>query len=137
MKSLIQSIFILLFFSSFCFAQEQKEVKEIYEKTEDKRIIILGRDYSHQPKYSDFPDLMFVIYPRESDNFWTACTVRKDEKKFESRKKLPSSWGGLKDAELQKVTGVPDAVFCHRALFMAVAKSKDGAIKLAELVLSV
>jgi len=29
MKSLIQSIFILLFFSSFCFAQEQKEVKEI------------------------------------------------------------------------------------------------------------
>ena len=39
------------------------------------------------------------------------------------------------DETLQKVTGVEDAVFCHKGLFLAVAKSKEGAIKLAELAL--
>jgi len=43
----------------------------------------------------------------------------------------------LRDKELQKVTGVADAIFCHRSLFLAVVKSKEGAIKLAELTLSV
>lgn len=119
------------------FIQAQKEVKEIYEKTSDKKIIILDKDYSHQPNYSDFPDLLFVICPRKSDGFWTVRTVRKDENKFDNRKNLPSSWATLRDEELQKVTGVEDAVFCHRALFMAIAKSKEGAIKLAKLALSV
>jgi len=41
----------------------------------------------------------------------------------------------LQDEELQKVSGVSDAVFCHRALFMVVAKSRAGAIQLAELAL--
>jgi len=48
---------------------------------------------------------------------------------------LPSAWAGLRDAELQKVSGVEDAVFCHRALFTAVARSKEGAIKLAQIAL--
>ncbi len=44
--------------------------------------------------------------------------------------------GGLRDEELQKITGVEDAVFCHKGLFLAVSKSKEGAVKLAELALS-
>ena len=55
---------------------------------------------------------------------------------FEDRMKLPAAWAGLRDEELAKVTGVPDAVFCHRALFLAVAKSKEGALALAKLALS-
>ena len=58
----------------------------------------------------------------------------KDEiSSFKNKKDLPVSWAGLKDADLQKVTGVSDAVFCHRGLFLAVAKSKEGAIKLAQI----
>jgi len=117
------------------FIQAQKEVKEIYQKANDKKMIILDKDYAHQPSYSDFPDLLFVIYPRESDGFWTLRAVRKDEKKFDNRKNLPNSWATLRDEELQKVTGVEDAVFCHRALFMAIAKSKEGAIALAQKAL--
>jgi uncharacterized UPF0160 family protein len=41
----------------------------------------------------------------------------------------------LKDEELQKISGVSDATFCHRGLFLAGAKSKEGAIKLAEIAL--
>ena len=42
----------------------------------------------------------------------------------------------LTDEEFEKITGVEGAVFCHRTLFMAVAKSKEGAIKLAKLALN-
>ena len=52
-----------------------------------------------------------------------------------SRKSFPVAWGGKIDKELQSVSGVLEAVFCHRGLFFAVAKSKEGAIKLAELAL--
>ena len=54
---------------------------------------------------------------------------------FETRKNLPEAWGGLKDEEFVKVSEISDAVFCHRALFMAVAKSREGAVKLAEMAL--
>jgi len=36
---------------------------------------------------------------------------------------------------LQKITGVSDAFFCHKGLFLAVTGSKESAIKLAELAL--
>jgi len=50
-----------------------------------------------------------------------------------NRKNFPKLWAGLRDEELQNVTGVPDAIFCHRGLFLAIAKSKEGAIKLAQI----
>jgi uncharacterized UPF0160 family protein len=62
--------------------------------------------------------------------------VRKDSKSFESKKYLPQEWAGKKDAELAEISGVPDATFCHNARFMAVAKSKEGAIDLAEKALT-
>jgi len=48
---------------------------------------------------------------------------------------LPAEWAGLRDAELARVTGVADAVFCHRNRFMAVARTKEGAVALAKLAL--
>ena len=66
---------------------------------------------------------------------WRVLAVRKRAESFENKKNLPRSWAGLRDKELQKITGVKDAVFCHRNLFMAVAKSKEGAIALARKAL--
>ena len=110
-------------------------VISVYNNSKDKRIIILDKDYPSREIVGSFPEPLFVIHPRETDNTWGVGTVRKDIRSFENRKNLPQAWAGLKDEELQKVTGVSDAIFCHRALFLAVAKSKEGAIKLAELAL--
>ena len=41
----------------------------------------------------------------------------------------------LENKELADVTGIEDAVFCHKARFIVIAKSKEGAIKLAEIAL--
>lgn len=52
---------------------------------------------------------------------------------FENRKKLPEKWCGLRNEELQKVTGVKTATFCHNAGFICVAETMEDAMKLAEL----
>ena len=48
---------------------------------------------------------------------------------------LPEAWAGLSGDELREVTGVPDAVFCHKGRFIAVAESGEGALDLADAAL--
>ena len=79
-------------------------------------------------------DLKFVIFPEEKDN-WIAHAVPKKAGSFESRKYFPKKWAGLENKELQKITGVCDAKFCHKNLFIATAKSKESAIELVKLSL--
>ena len=54
----------------------------------------------------------------------------------ENRKDFPTFWGGLRDGELAKVSGIKDAVFCHTGLFLSVAKSKEGAIEMAKIAIN-
>jgi uncharacterized UPF0160 family protein len=111
-------------------------VISIYNDSKDRRIIVLDKNYPYEDTLNNFPEPLFVIYPRASDNSWGVKAVKEDPKTFKNRKDFPKNWAGLLDKELQKITGVSDAVFCHKGLFMAVAKSKEGAIKLAELALN-
>ncbi len=110
----------------------EDKVMEIYNNTEDKKILVLDSHYPFDDILFKIPEPLFIIYPRP-DNTWGIRAVRANPKSFKNRKDFPSTWAGLKDEELQKMTGVDDAVFCHRALFLCVAKSKEGAIKLAQI----
>lgn len=112
-----------------------QSIISIYNNTEDKRFVVLDQNYPSSEILNKLPEVFFVVYPKASDGFWGIKAVRNDSKSFENRKNLPKSWAGLRDEELVKVTGVEDAVFCHKGLFMAVAKSKEGVIKLARLAL--
>ncbi len=114
----------------------ENKVISIYNNTEDKRIIILDKNYPYEYVLNNFSEPFFVIYPRLADNLWGVKAVRGNPKTFNNRKDFPKYWAGLRDEELQKITGVSDAVFCHRGLFIAVAKSKEGAIKLAQIALN-
>ncbi len=115
-------------------------IKEaIKQKNKDSRLLILDE---YAPRVEiwiemiNYPDILLVITPgNPQSSLWKVLALRNDMNSFKSRKDLPSTWGGLRDEELKKITGVEDAVFCHRALYMAVTKSKEGAIKLAELAL--
>jgi len=48
---------------------------------------------------------------------------------------FPESWAGKNGKELAEITGVEDAIFCHNARFICSAKSKEGAMKLAQMAL--
>ncbi len=57
-------------------------------------------------------------------------------KPFTQKQPFPESWAGLRENELALATGVPDALFCHSKRFLAVAQSREGAIRLLELALA-
>lgn len=111
----------------------QKEVESSYREASDKRIIVLNEDYSWKDALARFREPLFVVHPQNGT--WRLYAVRDNPHLFANRKDLPHAWAGLRDAELAKVTGVPDAIFAHRNRFMAVARSKEGAIALAQRAL--
>ena len=76
----------------------------------------------------------FVVYTSK-DNQWCAEAVPLKNYGFARRKVFPKKWADKLGKELAQVTGVKDATFCHKHRFIACAKSKEGAIKLAKLAL--
>lgn len=117
--------------------ESEKIILECYEKTEDKRIVIINKDYQFSDEdigraLNDKPEVLYFIKYRKEHDQWSAKAMRVIPDDFPSRKPFPKEWAGLSDEELQKVSGVSDAVFCHRGVFLAVAKSLEGATKLAQ-----
>lgn len=82
----------------------------------------------------EFPEPLFVVRPRPGGN-WGLNAIPKQAYSFENRKTLPGDWAGLRDEELAAATGVSDAIFCHNGLFLAVTKTKEGALALAKIAL--
>lgn len=117
------------------FLETDKIMENIYRNTEDKRLIILDKNYPCCESLSRFPEPLFAVYPRD-DGSWSLKAVRDNGKTFCNRKNLPKEWGGKAGEELEKETGVSGAVFCHIGLFLAVNKTKEGALKMAEIALN-
>ena len=109
-------------------------VENIYNKTENKKLIVLDKNYPWGENLVTHSEPLLAVYPRV-DGKWGVGTVPKILGSYERRLDLPESWAGKRDKELVEITGVADAVFCHNGRFMVVAGSRAGAIKLAEKAL--
>lgn len=114
-----------------------KFVEEAYQATEDKRIVVLDRSYPWNTALAVHPEPLFVVKPKSIGTDWECECVRDNPFGFENRKDLPEAWAGIVeiDNKLPEITGVPDAVFCHNRRYIAVARSKEGALRLAQLAL--
>jgi len=108
-------------------------VQKAYDDAEDKRLIVLDEYYPWGSVLSDHEEVLFVISPNKLKTMWRINAVQSTS--FVNRKDLPTKWAGLRDTELEKVSGVLGAVFCHRNLFMAATCSKDSALLLAKKAL--
>lgn len=84
---------------------------------------------SENPKAKE---INYVIFPSNREDYKVRC-VPDELNGFGQRMPLPVKWRGLKNEELQKYSGVPDAIFCHPNGFIAAAASFEGALKLAEM----
>ncbi len=114
------------------YAHAQDILETAYIQSENKQIIDIQTEYPGWYEVMvNHPEPLFVVYERE-DGKWSAKGVRANPMEFALRKQFPEAWAGLRDAELQAVSGVVDAVFCHNGRFIAVAESKAGAIELAQ-----
>ncbi len=113
---------------------------EYYNKSEDKRIVIAENDFPRyllQNTLSKLSEPIYLVYPSSKSSAWKVEAIRKSIDTMESRKYFPEAWRGLmeKDGKLKEVTGVADATFCHQNGFYLTAKSKEGAIELAQKAL--
>lgn len=110
---------------------------ECYKKSSDKRIIELPKEgLPWEMIAAKFPEPIYVLYPRR-DGHWGIRAVPDLTKSYgNNRKSLPLEWGGKRGQELQEITSVPDALFVHSKLFMASAKTKEGALALAKIALN-
>lgn len=110
-------------------------VEQAYTDAADKRLIVLDTACPFDETLTAHPEPLIVVSPTRGSANWKVNPVSNGKHDFSRRIDLPAAWAGLRDEELVKVTGVPDAIFCHRALFLAVAGSKEGALALAKLAL--
>jgi uncharacterized UPF0160 family protein len=110
-------------------------VAEAYNNSKDKQIIIFDNGYLPKNLLCKYNEPIFTVYKERSGKNWRVTTIEKKEGSFEPRKNFPVAWWGKTDAEFAKVTGVEDTVFCRNGGVFAGARSKEGAMKLAELAL--
>lgn len=84
---------------------------------------------------NEMPKVLFVIGYSINDDRYVLNAVPANPDNFDARLDLPRAWAGLRDADLAAVTGVADAIFCHNKLFIAAARSYQGALVLARQAL--
>jgi len=113
----------------------KKIIQEIYKKTKDKRILVLDGSYSCKKTISSYPEPLLIVQQATEDKIWHVNAVNINGFQFKNRLEFPLSWAGKEGNELAKITGVPDAIFCHNKRFMCAVRSKEGAIALAKLAI--
>ncbi len=110
-------------------------VAEAIENAEDPRVIVLEQ-YTPWKKtvLNSSEEALYVVYPSQTGQ-WRIQTVPAERGSFENRKSLPKAWAGLSGVELQEVTRIDDAMFCHNGLFIAGAESFESTMKMASMAL--
>lgn len=133
-----RSMLLRIFAAKLAEYRAETEIHDAAMRTEDPRLIELPRSvpFRNAVHRLQLTELLYVVSPSGNKGNWGLTAVSVEPNSFVNRKDLPAAWAGLTDAELQTVTGVDDAVFAHRSRFFAVARSRAGALKLAESALS-
>ena len=111
-------------------------VAEAIEKAEDPRVIVLEK-YTPWKRtvHALSEEALYVVYPSQTGQ-WRIQTVPVELGSFEDRKSLPKQWAGLSDIDLQEVTEIDDAMFCHNGRFIAGAESFESTMKMAAIAVN-
>ncbi|KUI63134.1 UPF0160 protein MYG1, mitochondrial [Cytospora mali] len=90
--------------------------------------------YTLEEENNESGKVLYVLYPEKPtpDAKWRVQAVPETKDSFQSRKPLPKEWRGVRDEELDKVSGVPGCVFVHAAGFIGGNKTFEGALELAK-----
>ena len=77
-------------------------------------------------------DINFVIYPSNRGGY-AVHTIPTFYKGFKPKIPFNKKWAGLRDKELQKISGIKTAIFCHNNLFLCITSTLDDALKSIKL----
>ena len=79
---------------------------------------------------------MSVAMQDDREHKWRVQAVSVAPASFESRKPLPAAWRGLRDEALSQLSGIPGCVFVHAAGFIGGNSTREGAVAMARLGLT-
>jgi uncharacterized UPF0160 family protein len=122
----------------FAYAQKCKDV--VKDAMSSSQTMLM---FDHSlPWMENFFDLggerhsaQFVIMP--SGLHWKLRGIPPDlAHRMKVRTLLPESWAGLHDQDLQRVSGITGAIFCHKGLFISIWETKEDAIKAFHIAMS-
>ena len=117
-------------------ARAKAMVDEAIANTQGK-IMVLDQfmpwqDWLFSSSLENSTKIEFVVFSSNRGGYnWQcvpSCPYGKDQ-----RHPVPQEWRGLSGKELQEVTGVTTATFCHPAGFIGGAETREDAIRLAEI----
>ena len=120
-------------------AKAKKRIDKLIEESENG-ILVLDlhmpwEDAIYYSKVEKAKDILYVVFPSRRGGY-NVQAVPVFPRSFEVRKKLPEAWAGLRNKELQDVTGIESATFCHNARFLGVCEQLEDAIKMANLAIN-
>ncbi len=119
-----------------------KIIKEAYEKSKDKRIIILEQSlprYLYQQVLSSYPLPLYLVFPSQHSKDYKVEAISKSPASMISRKPFPVSWRGVlnKNFDLgNHSSGIYGVYFVHNSGFLANLDTKENAILFAEKALN-
>ncbi len=130
----------IVFDNALASAVSKAKAKNIVEEAIDKsegHIMVLDQyapwqEYIFASTNSKADAIQFVVFPSNRGGFNWQC-VPDCLGSFGQRKSVPAEWKGLRGAELQEVTGVKTAIFCHPAGFIGSAETLEDALALAKM----
>lgn len=97
--------------------------EELYESATEKKVLESEKGIS--TKFFIGTEVQAVISPDSNGSGnWVVSVVPAEENSFEYPVRFPEEWGGLRGDELEKVTGITGAGFCHRAGFIFVGSKE-------------
>jgi len=116
-------------------AKAEQIVEEAIEKSEE-HIMVLNQfvpwqEYIFSSTNSKADEIQFVVFPSNRGGYNWQC-VPDGLGSFGQRKPVPEEWKGLNGSDLQLVTGVRTASFCHPAGFIGGAETFTDAYALAK-----
>jgi len=117
------------------FFEDSEIVKQTYKNSPDKKIIVLEHSFPWKSILARKKEPIYAIHPDQNTGNWIVACVPMGARSTDSRKLFPATWRGKKDSELENITGVKGAVFCHDKGFIAIAETKEAAIELANKAL--
>jgi len=98
--------------------------------SDDPRYAVMDHQVTPPDSLAKIEGLEYLVFPEHTNDTWQVYTIRTPENPFISKQPFPEAWAGREGSELAELTGVKDAIFCHKKRFLTVAKSKKGALAL-------
>ena len=105
-------------------AQVAAELRELMDTIDENGILVLEKNLPYKDFISKHPEVKRVVYPRNEEQFGVYCNGKQNH--------LPERFRGLRDQELNEISGLNDMVFCHKSGFMCVSLSLNSAKFMAQ-----